>query len=97
MPYVLISTLIRLECGPTIVGDEWSDPELMEFLGAKLVNEFGNNFKEYRSSEPPRKILDKLELRGYHVIGMTGIGQTCIWTCYKQNDDANQVENNGSS
>jgi hypothetical protein len=31
------------ECGPTIVGDEWSDPELMEFLGAKLINDFGNN------------------------------------------------------
>lgn len=25
------------------MGDEWSDPELMEFLGAKLTHEFGNN------------------------------------------------------
>lgn len=31
------------ENGPTIVGDEWSDPELMHFLGAELVHEFGNN------------------------------------------------------
>ena len=48
---------------------------------------FLTSSKEYRSPEPPRKILDKLEQRGYQVIGMTGIGQTCIWTCYKQNDN----------
>ena len=39
MPYLLISTRIRLEPGPTIVGDEGVDPEVMEFLGAKLYRE----------------------------------------------------------
>ena len=42
MPYVLISTQIRLECGPTICGDEQSDADLMEYLGAKLIEESGN-------------------------------------------------------
>ena len=40
--------------------------------------------KSYRCPDPPRIVLDKLELRGYHVIGMTGVGQTCIWTLYKK-------------
>ncbi|CAF5103584.1 unnamed protein product, partial [Rotaria socialis] len=28
MPYLFVSTRIRLESGPTVVGDEQSDPEL---------------------------------------------------------------------
>ena len=31
------------ECGPTICGDEYSDAELMEYLGAKLTKQLGNN------------------------------------------------------
>ena len=42
MPYVLISTQIRLECGPTFCGDEDSNPELMKYLGAELTQEAGN-------------------------------------------------------
>lgn len=42
MPYVLISTQIRLENGPTVCGDEKSDPKLMKYLGAELVQESGN-------------------------------------------------------
>ncbi|XP_074642189.1 GTP cyclohydrolase 1 feedback regulatory protein-like [Tubulanus polymorphus] len=83
MPYLLISTQIRLENGPTICGDESSDPELMASLGASLIQQVGNNFKEYQSEEPPRIILNKLEKLDYKVIAMTGIGQTCVWTCYK--------------
>ncbi|GFS89919.1 GTP cyclohydrolase 1 feedback regulatory protein [Nephila pilipes] len=83
MPYVVVSTQIRVESGPTVVGDEQSDPELMQYLGAQLTSQLGNDFKEYRSSDPPRVLLDKLELRGYKVIAMAGIGQTCIWTLNK--------------
>ena len=31
------------ECGPTIVGDEHSDKELMDYLGATLDKALGNN------------------------------------------------------
>ncbi|XP_054717490.1 GTP cyclohydrolase 1 feedback regulatory protein-like [Uloborus diversus] len=86
MPYIVISTQIRVENGPTIVGDEQSNPELMQFLGAELVKQLGNDFKEYRSKDPPRIVLDKLELKGYKVIAMAGIGQTCIWTLNKPPD-----------
>lgn len=83
MPYILISTQIRLECGPTICGDEKSDPELMSYLGASLMQQVGNNFKEYRSPDRPRIILDKLDARGYKLVGATGVGQTMIWTMYR--------------
>ncbi len=43
MPHLLISTKIRLEPGPTIVGDERADLEVMEYLGAKLFHEKCNN------------------------------------------------------
>lgn len=36
MPYILISTTIRLENGPTVVGDENSNAEIMNYLNAKL-------------------------------------------------------------
>ncbi|XP_033734438.1 GTP cyclohydrolase 1 feedback regulatory protein-like [Pecten maximus] len=83
MPHVLISTQIRLESGPTVVGDEWSDKKLMEHLGASMMKTLGNNFMEYRTPDPPRVVLDKLEKLDYHVVAMTGIGQTCIWTLHK--------------
>lgn len=31
------------ESGPTFVGDEWSDPKLMEYLGASRIKALGNN------------------------------------------------------
>jgi len=43
MPHLLISTRIRLEPGPTIVGDERTDPEVMAYLGAQLFHENCNN------------------------------------------------------
>ncbi|KAJ8308601.1 hypothetical protein KUTeg_013475 [Tegillarca granosa] len=89
MPHLLISTQIRLENGPTVVGDEWSDPQLMEYLGAKLIKELGNNFMEYKTPDPPRIVLDKLEQKGYKVLCMTGIGQTCIWTLHKPDSSPN--------
>ncbi|XP_077999724.1 GTP cyclohydrolase 1 feedback regulatory protein-like isoform X1 [Glandiceps talaboti] len=92
MPYVLVSTQIRLECGPTVCGDEHSDPELMNYLGAKLVTQLGNNFPEYRCPDPPRVVLNKLEKKGYKAIGMTGIGQTCIWTTYKPDISMERLE-----
>ncbi|KAL3874407.1 hypothetical protein ACJMK2_037427 [Sinanodonta woodiana] len=96
MPYVLISTQIRLECGPTIVGDEYSDLELMQYLGAISVKSLGNNFIEYRTNDPPRLVLDKLEKKGYRVLSSTGIGSTIVWTLHKE-DEPNKlstVENN---
>ncbi|XP_031560965.1 GTP cyclohydrolase 1 feedback regulatory protein-like [Actinia tenebrosa] len=83
MPYLLISTKIRLEDGPTICGDEKSDPWIMEKLGAKLVQQFGSNFKEYMVDDPPLIVLNKLEEIGYTVISSTGVGQTIIWTLHK--------------
>jgi hypothetical protein len=43
MPHLLISTKIRLESGPTTIGDERTDPELIAQLGAHLFHEKCNN------------------------------------------------------
>ncbi|XP_052768873.1 GTP cyclohydrolase 1 feedback regulatory protein-like [Mya arenaria] len=84
MPYVFVSTQIRLETGPTTVGDEWSDKELMDLLGATLVKALGNNFSEYQTEDPPRLVLNKLEQAGYRLVTTTGVGQTCIWTMFRE-------------
>ena len=83
MPYMMISTLIRLETGPTIVGDERADLDVMNHLGAQLVQSVGNPFKEWVVELPPRMVLNKLEEIGYKVVGTAGIGQTAIWTLHK--------------
>ncbi|XP_030212496.1 GTP cyclohydrolase 1 feedback regulatory protein [Gadus morhua] len=83
MPYILISTQIRLETGPTNVGDEDSDPAVMNYLGARKMTMLGNNFSEYHVDEPPRMVLNKLEQIGFRVLTMTGVGQTLVWCLHR--------------
>lgn len=91
MPYVLVTTQIRLENGPTYVGDEYSDPELMHYLCAEKITEPGNNFATYSSGLNVRRVLDLLENRGYRLKGMSGMGQTCVWTMWKPaNSDSDE-------
>ncbi len=40
----------------------------------------------------PRVCLNRLEKRGYHVVAMTGVGQTCIWTLFRPlNEEEKQI------
>jgi len=78
MPHILVTTQIRLEVGPCIVGDEKSDPELMKFLKAEVRRETGQFFKIWETKLLPREVLDLLEIRGYKIVSTTGIGQTYV-------------------
>ena len=42
--------------------------------------------REYRTTDVPRLVLNKLEERGYNVVGVTGLGQTMVWTLFKSRD-----------
>eukprot|EP00794_Sanderia_malayensis_P020271 gene20269-22257_t len=83
MPYLLISTQIRLENGPTICGDEWTDPIVMKQLNCELIQEPGNIFRQYQCDCPPRIVLDKLDELGWKLVSCCGAGQSIIWTMYK--------------
>uniref|UniRef100_A0A1I7Z8C6 GTP cyclohydrolase 1 feedback regulatory protein n=1 Tax=Steinernema glaseri TaxID=37863 RepID=A0A1I7Z8C6_9BILA len=87
--YVLVSTQTRLECGPTMVGDADSDPALMRFLEAQKVIRLGNTYAEYVTDLHPRLVLNKLAQRGFRVVAMAGIGQTCVWTCARETTETN--------
>ncbi|TKR60220.1 hypothetical protein L596_027503 [Steinernema carpocapsae] len=84
--YVLVSTQTRLECGPTVVGDSDSDPVLMKALDAKIVTRLGNRFAEYVTDLHPRLVLNRLATYGFRVVTMSGIGQTCVWTCVRESE-----------
>jgi hypothetical protein len=68
MEHVLVSTQIRCETGPTVVGDTDSDPQLMAQLGAKKIYRIGNTFAEYMTEWAPRRVLDRLSQLGFRVI-----------------------------
>jgi hypothetical protein len=53
----------------------------MQFLCILFILSFSS---EYRTEDCARIVLDKLEELGYHVISMTGIGQTCVWLLRKE-------------
>ncbi|NXL35360.1 GFRP protein, partial [Glaucidium brasilianum] len=80
----LLRCLSPQEVGPTMVGDEHSDPSLMSFLGATKRNMLGNHFWEYYVNDAPRVVLNKLESCGYRVVSMTGVGQTLVWCLHKE-------------
>ena len=42
--------------------------------------------KEWQTPDVPRVVLNKLEDMGYKVLGITGVGQTCVWTLHKPKD-----------
>ena len=99
MPHILVTTQIRLEAGPCIVGDEHSDPGLMKYLKAEQRRENGQFFKVnchligllifvllqqvWETKLLPREVLDLLELKGFNVVSTTGIGQTYVVTLQK--------------
>jgi hypothetical protein len=41
---------------------------------------------EWKSEDCPRIVLNKLEKKGYKVVAVTGVGQTCIWTLNKPDE-----------
>lgn len=40
---VIFKKILLQEVGPTLCGDENSDPEVMNLLGAELVHQFGSS------------------------------------------------------
>ncbi|KAI6184898.1 GTP cyclohydrolase 1 feedback regulatory protein [Aphelenchoides bicaudatus] len=89
MNYILVSTQIRCETGPTTVGDQHSDPEIMKLVQAKLISRLGNTFTEYVTDWPPRLVLDRLSQEGFKMLTMAGIGQTCVWTMGRESTQNN--------
>ncbi|CAD5121369.1 DgyrCDS9891 [Dimorphilus gyrociliatus] len=91
MPYVVISTKVRLESGPCTVGDADSDKELMEYLDATLTKKSGNNFYEYETRYVPRMVLNMLEQRGYYVVAMTGVARDFRCIVGDESSDSNMM------
>ncbi|KAK4312564.1 hypothetical protein Pmani_016029 [Petrolisthes manimaculis] len=83
MPYMIISTEMRMDTGPTCVGDYMSDPKLMAYLEADLNQDPVRPKSCYCTKLLPRQVLNLLEVKGWKVVSSTGIGQTCVWTLHQ--------------
>ncbi|CAJ0928831.1 unnamed protein product, partial [Mesorhabditis belari] len=85
MPYLLVSTVIRLGSGPTMIGDvDTTTEEIASAVDAELKQELGHAVPEWTSPHPPGKVLNILEKLGWHVQSTAGVGQTLVWTLYKE-------------
>ena len=52
---------------------------------------------EYKTPDVARIVLNKLEVKGYQVVGSTGIGQTCVWTLHKPESTVIEIVNASST
>jgi len=86
MPHVIIyAKFEHLSQGPTFLAN--SDELLADFLGATKSVDNGPVIG-LMISDAPYQVLDKLEQRGFRVVGMSSInaernGQTFCWTLHK--------------
>ncbi|XP_063603593.1 GTP cyclohydrolase 1 feedback regulatory protein-like isoform X2 [Penaeus indicus] len=83
MPYMLVSKSLRLDCGPTIVGDSDSDPDLMFILKADALKDPFTKIVSYTTKLAPRRVLNLLEEKGWSVVSSAGFGETCVWTLHR--------------
>jgi len=86
MPHVIIyAKFDNLNQGPTFLAN--NDELLADFLGATKSIDNGPT-SGLMISDPPYHVLDKLEQRGFRVVGMSSITaerneQTFCWTLHK--------------
>ncbi|ETV77118.1 hypothetical protein H257_09012 [Aphanomyces astaci] len=78
--FILVTCELTTSTGPTVVGDATSDVVLMESLGASLVQGKCQSYRHYVTPWAPRLVLDELNRQGFEFKGMSGIGQTLVWT-----------------
>ncbi|XP_072720865.1 GTP cyclohydrolase 1 feedback regulatory protein isoform X2 [Ciconia boyciana] len=88
MPYLLISTQIRMEGGN---GEKKANRQAGRSLvtdAAAVVEDVLSHAAqtnwEYYVNDAPRIVLNKLESCGYRVVSMTGVGQTLVWCLHKE-------------
>lgn len=90
MPYVIVATQMiddgprGMIYGPTVVGDQHSDPILMGQLNASVTKILGYNFFQFTTEDLPRVVLDKLDGLGYRVVAMTGTYPEWSWILHKE-------------
>lgn len=83
MPYMLVSKSMRLDSGPTVVGDGDIDPDLMSFLKAERKEERLTRIVTYTTKLAPRCVLNLLEKKGWSVVSSAGFAEKCVWTLHK--------------
>ena len=77
--FLILTTEINVRTGPTIVGKEDSDPELMKQLNARLkqsTSALGSQF--YETDETISTVMCRAKRLGYKLASTTGLGQTFI-------------------
>ena len=90
-PYVLVRTLMNTTDPDKAFSETstyiefWCSQESAQHvvgdLSVKLVSD-GNSYNiTYKTTEAPYYVLSRLKEKGYRVVGVSSVGETCVWTC----------------
>ena len=79
--FLILTTEINVRSGPTVIGNETADPEMMKSLGGVLKSSTSTlGSKIYEAPHDIAVVMEKAKIAGYTVISTTGLGQTFIVT-----------------
>ena len=88
-PYVLVRTLMNTKDPDKAFSETstyiefWGPQEIVQHvvygLSVKPVSD-GNNIT-CKTTEAPYYVLSRLKENGYRVVGVSSVGETCVWTC----------------
>ena len=90
-PYVLVRTLMNTKDPDKAFSETstyiefWCSQESVQHVVGGLSVEFVSDGNSYnitcKTTEAPYYVLSRLKEKGYRVVGVSSVGETCVWTC----------------
>ena len=89
--YVLVRTLMNTKDPDKAFSETstyiefWCAPNSRQYvfcgLSAELISDRDSWNVTYKTTEAPYFVLNKVKDSGYRVVGVSSVGETCVWTC----------------
>ena len=89
--YVLVRTLMNTKDPDKAFSETstyiefWCPPNSSQYvvcgLSVELISDRDSFNVTYKTTEAPYFVLNKVKDSGYRVVGVSSVGETCVWTC----------------